>query len=175
MKQINEMNMFAKYLKRTSVLLLAALVMSACEGSKEGPKKDAREAFVGDYSFVSTGSIDLYAGALKVLAVPMNEEGFLSIALADEENAVWMIVEKDSSMGHVVGDGLFMEPTTARETFRNKLVMDLSFTYGKATLKEDTLSFVTNVDITATYSSDTLGILDNLTGKGQTTIVATKL
>ena len=53
--------------------------------------------------------------------------------------------------------------------------MDLSFTYGKATLKEDTLSFVTNVDITATYSSDTLGILDNLTGKGQTTIVATKL
>ncbi len=174
MKQINGMNMFAKYLKRTSVLLLAALVMSACEGSKEGPKKDAREAFVGDYSFVSTGSIDLYAGALKVLAVPMNEEGFLSIALADEENAVWMIVEKDSSLGHVAGDGLFLEPTTARETFK-KLVMDLSFTYGKATLQEDTLSFVTNVDITATYSSDTLGILDNLAGKGQTTIVATKL
>lgn len=55
------------------------------------------------------------------------------------------------------------------------LVMDLSFTYGKATLKEDTLSFVTNVDITATYSSDTLDIPLKLTGKGKTDIVAIKL
>ena len=159
--------MQTKYLTRIFAILLAILTFAACDRSKEEePSTDPRDIFVGDYSFVSTGSIDLYAGALK-RTVPMNEKGNLSIALGKEANTVWVIAAGDSTLAYVSDNQLLMEPTEDEATFGD-LVMEMSFTYGKATLKDNQLSWTSDVDITASYK-------DHLfLGSGKVDIVATK-
>ena len=55
------------------MLLMATLVFCGCDRGWDPTK--SREAFVGDYTFVSTGNIDLYMGAVKAFTVPMDKEG----------------------------------------------------------------------------------------------------
>ena len=149
---------------RTCAILMAVFTLCACEGPNS---QDPREAFVGDYTFTSTGQVDLYAGSFKFASVPMDEKGELSIALATKTDEVWIIAENDTTPGHVSGNNLFMDPATVEETF-GEIVMTLAFTYGKATLNHDTLSFPTNVVITATYQDK------SLSPNGQVDIVAIK-
>lgn len=153
-----------KYFTRTCAILLATLLMSACEGTK----KDVREPFIGEYTFVSTGDVDLYAGVLKITTIPMNEEGKLSIFAADEPNQVWMVAGEDTTLGHVKGNELYLDSLNAQSTYNN-LVLNISFTYEKATLEGNQLSWVTNAKISATYNAL------YLSGIGKVNIVATKV
>ena len=155
--------MFVKYLTRTCAVLLAALMLSACENTM----KDYREPFLGDYTFVSKGSVDMYDGATKLISIPMNEMGTLSILPGDDLNHVWVVAEGDSTLARVSDNELFMDPTTDVSKF-GEVVMELSFTYGTATLEGDRLSFVTDVTVKATYQSQ------SLYGTGEVEIVATK-
>ena len=151
---------------KTFAIFMAVLTLSACERTSQ--PKDARDAFVGDYSFTSIGSIDLfYADSLKVITVPMNEKGELSIALATNPNDIWMIAENDTTTGHVSGNSFTIDPATDEATF-GQLVMTLYYTYGKATLSHDTLSIPANVVITASYQDK------NLSGVGKVDVVAIK-
>ena len=147
------------------VMVLAVVALCGCERS--GETSDPRLAFVGEYTFVSTGDIDLYLGSTKAFAVPMDKEGEMSIKLAEKSNAVWIIAEGDSVLAAVSGNELYMEPMK-QETTVAGISMDMSFSYGKATLENNQLSWITNVDITATYMSL------QVTGSGQVVIVATK-
>ena len=156
------MNDFA----RTCAVLMTILLLTACDRSKQ-PEIDPREAFVGNYSFTSTGSVDLYLGELKMASYPMNEQGEMSIALAQKPDEVMVIVEKDTSLAHVADNYLLIEPSTAVEKF-GEVEMTFSFTYGKATISNRVLTFPTNVSISAAYQDKTVS------GSGQVEIVAVK-
>ena len=159
--------MQTKYLTRIFAILLAILTFAACDRSKEEPSTDPRDIFVGDYSFESVGSIDLYAGLVKVVTVPMDQKGELSIVPGDKDDMVWIIASGDTALAYVSDNQLLMEPTEDEATFGD-LVMEMSFTYGKATLKDNQLSWTSDVDITASYK-------DHLfLGSGKVDIVATK-
>lgn len=153
-------------MKKVLFFLVMFVAFAACR-SKDEPSADPRDAFVGDYSFVSEGSIDLYAGVSKVFTIPMNETGDLSIKPATESNAVWVIAESDSTKGYVSGSQLFMDPTSEDTQF-GELNLHLSFTYGKATLQDNQLSWPSDVAITASYKDY------NLLGNGRVDITATK-
>ena len=155
------------YFSRTCTVLMTLLLLTACEKATEPQPKDPREAFIGNYSFYSSGSVDLYADTTKIGSYPMNEEGEMSIAPATEPNDVMVIAENDTSIGHIADGYLLIEPTTAVEKF-GEMDMNLSFTYGKATLNNRVLTFPTNVTITATYQDMTFS------GYGQVDIVAIK-
>lgn len=156
--------MLKKYLTRAFVALSAALTLVACEGQKTDP----REAFVGEYSFVTTGDIDLYAEGVKVDTYPLDQEGEMSISLGDKENAVFVKIDKDSTTAYVSGNQLFMEPTHEEATFK-ELVMSIKFIYGKGELVEDRLTMSADVEVKATYR-ETI----SLSGSGTVNIVATK-
>ena len=155
-----------KNLIKTSIMLLALWTLSACERGNQ-PGNDPRQAFVGEYDFTSSGSVDVYVGAVKMGSLPMNEKGTMSISTATEPNEVWVIAKEDSTLAHVSGNFLFMDPTSKVETFRS-IDLNLSFTYGKATLSHDTLSFPTDVTISATYEDK------SISGTGHVDIVAVK-
>ena len=159
--------MQTKYLTRFFALLLAILTFAACDRSKEEPSTDPRDIFVGDYSFESVGSIDLYADLVKVVTVPMDQKGELSIVSGDKDDMVWIIASGDTALAYVSDNQLLMEPTEDEATFGD-LVMEMSFTYGKATLKDNQLSWTSDVDITASYKEHILS------GIGTVDIVATK-
>jgi len=159
--------MLTKYLKGALAIMMAIVAFSACERSKDAPSIDPRDAFVGDYAFSSTGNIDLYAGAVKVISIPMDQVGELSIVPGDKDDAVWVIASRDSALAYVKDNQLIMEPTTDKATFR-ELVMEMSFTYSNGTLKDSLLSLSSDVEITASYREHTLF------GTGTVDIVATK-
>lgn len=148
---------------KTCAIFMAVLTLSACERASQ--PKDARDAFVGDYTFTSTGSVDIFAGNLKMFTVPMHETGELSIAKDSVPNRVMMVAENDTSYGYVSNNYLFLDSLKAVETY-GEIDMNLSFTYGKATLSHDTLSIPTNVVITASYQDK------NLSGVGKVDVVA---
>ena len=158
--------MFTKNLAKVCAILMTVLTFAACEGSKQEPT-DPRNAFVGNYSFVTTGNIDLYAGSKKIVTVPLDKKGDMSITLGEVSNTVWIISSGDSALAYVSDNQLFMDPSVDEMTF-GELVMHLSFTYGKATLNNETLTWNSEVEITASYKDLTL------TGSGQVEIVATK-
>ena len=153
-----------KHLKILCAILLVAVMLWGCE---RGGGADARTSFLGDYTFVSNGDIDLYAGSVKVVTVPLDKEGEMSIVAADKANTVWIIAENDTALAYISGSELFMEATKDTTTIGG-VSMEMSFTYGRATLVENKLSWTTDVDITATYKSM------SLSGKGKVDIVATK-
>lgn len=161
------MMMRKNYFSRTCAVLMTLLLLTACEKATEPQPKDPREAFIGNYSFYSSGSVDLYADSTKIVSYPMNEEGEMSIAPAPQPDDVMVIAGNDTSIGHVSDNYLLIEPTTAVEKF-GEMDMNLSFTYGKATFTNRVLTFPTKVSITATYQDMTFS------GYGQVDIVAIK-
>ena len=150
---------------KTCAIFMAVLTLSACERASQ--PKDARDAFVGDYTFTSTGSVDIFAGELKVYTIPMSETGELSIAKDSVPNRVMMVAGNDTSYGRVSDNYLFLDSLKAVETY-GEIEMNLSFTYGKATLSHDTLSIPSYVIISASYQSMTLS------GSGQVDVIAVK-
>ena len=160
--------MQTKYLTRIFAILLAILTFAACDRSKEEePSTDPRDVFVGDYSFESVGSIDLYAGLVKVVTVPMDQKGELSIVPGDKDDMVWIIASGDTALAYVHDNQLLMEPASEEATI-GELVMELSYTYSTATLKDNRISFSSEVEITASYKEHILS------GIGTVDIVATK-
>ena len=150
---------------KTCAIFMAVLTLSACERASQ--PKDARDAFVGDYTFTSTGSVDIFAGELKVYTIPMSETGELSIAKDSVPNRVMMVAGNDTSYGRVSDNYLFLDSLKAVETY-GEIEMNLSFTYGKATLSHDTLSLPSYVIISASYQSMPLS------GSGQVDVIAVK-
>lgn len=164
--------MIKKYVKGVLAVMIAVVALSACENKQqqpvEEPQVDPREAFVGDYSYVTSGDIDLSAGVLPFhTTVPLDYEGEMSITLGDEQNTLWVKAEGDSTVAYVSGNQLFFDPIT-KETSFGDLVMHLSFTLGKATLEGDQLSLTSDVEVSATYMDY------GLSGNGKVDIVATK-
>ena len=153
-------NFFAKF----CAVLMAVMVLVSCE---RNDGKDPRDAFVGDYTFVSTGSIEFEIGVPPLNTMPINETGEMSIVKADKENAVWVIADNDTSVAYVSGNQFFMEPSIQKEKF-GPVEMVLEYTYSPALLKDNVLTLESYVDVTAIYDEKTVA------GHGEVEVVATK-
>ena len=152
-----------KYLFIAITLIVSALAFTACEKDKVDP----RDAFIGEYDFNATGSVELYAGSTHLLDVPLDEAGTLAISKAEEEGQVLIIGYNDTIHAAVSGNNLFLESTVYTQEYNGATIM-MTLVYGKATLEENQLSWETDVQATATYS-----VLSG-SGTGHITVVATK-
>lgn len=163
--------MIKKYVKGVLAVMIAVVALSACENKQqqpvEEPQIDPREAFVGDYKYVTSGDIDLYIGALPFNTVPLDYEGDMAITLGDEQNTLWVKAEGDSVVAYVSGSQLFLDPVVKETTF-GELDMQLSFTFSKATLEGDKLSCSSDVEISASFMDY------SLLGSGKVDVVSTK-
>ena len=151
-------------MKRLFILLATATLLVSCE---RPAAEDPRQAFVGDYDFVSTGNIDIYADSLKLFSLPMDKTSEMKLSPAEKDNELWLIAEGDSTIARLSDGRLFIDPATEQRTYGG-IVLTLSYTYSPATLENDRLSLTSTVEISATHKDR------SLSGRGQVDIVATK-
>lgn len=149
-------------LKKFVFAAMAVVMLAACGGNEVDP----RDAFVGAYAYTATGSVDFQAGGLQV-TLPLNKTGNLTISKVGDGNKVVIEGYNDPINATVSGNQLILESNTWQST-SGGIEFDLTFTYGKATLSENQLTWDSDVYGTAKYSSITAD------GNGDLSVVAIK-
>lgn len=146
-------------------IVMVAAVLCGCERGHVDP--DPREAFVGDYSYVSTGEIELYLGDVPAGKLPLDNEGEFTLVLGKASNEILMIEENDTAVAVVSNNTIYLEPLTQIESM-GKIDMEITYDYGEATLINNQLDWQGEVSVKATYQGAVLS------GSGPMEIVATK-
>ena len=147
-------------------LLMSSFILICCT-PRETEEPDARDIFIGSYSFEATGIVDCYSGATKVMSIPLDEKGTFTISKTDINDRVNIVGYNDTIHATVDGNQLILESNTYSIN-QNGLDMTFSFTYDKATLKQNQLSWDTDVNAKILYNGMTF------TGQGQVSMLATK-
>ena len=148
-------------------LLLAAIVLCSCERGTQN--QNTRDAFIGEYSFTSTGQISLYKpDSTEAFSIPVKENGELSIVAGTKENEVLIIADKDTTYALISDYDMFMQPDTTVETM-GSVEMTMFSRYSKATLENNRMAWMSYADVSASFKSH------SLFGKAEVEIVATKL
>lgn len=150
-------------LKKLFFAAMAVVMLAACGGKNE---VDQRDAFVGAYAYTATGSVDFQAGFYQV-NLPLNETGTFTIRKEGDGDKVVIEGYNDPINAVVSGNQLILESNTLHSS-SGAIEFDLIFTYGKATLIDNQLTWNTDVSGTAQYSSITA------TGGGTVSMVAIK-
>lgn len=147
-------------------IVMVAAVLCGCERGCIDP--DPRVAFVGDYSYVSTGEVDLYLGGVPVgEQLPLDNEGEFTMVLGEASNEILMIEENDTTVAVVSNNTIYLEPLTQIESM-GEVDMEITYDYGEATLINNQLDWQGEVSVKATYKGAVLS------GSGPMEIVATK-
>ena len=145
-------------------IVMVAAVLCGCERGQVDP----RVAFVGDYSYVSTGEVDLYLGGVPVgEQLPLDNEGEFTLVLGEASNEILMIEENDTTVAVVSNNTIYLEPLTQIESM-GEVDMEITYDYGEATLINNQLDWQGEVSVKATYKGAVLS------GSGPIEIVATK-
>ena len=145
-------------------IVMVAAVLCGCERGQVDP----RVAFVGDYSYVSTGEVDLYLGGVPVgEQLPLDNEGEFTLVLGEASNEILMIEENDTTVAVVSNNTIYLEPLTQIESM-GEVDMEITYDYGEATLINNQLDWQGEVSVKATYKGAVLS------GSGPMEIVATK-
>lgn len=145
------------------MILTVLLAWTACEGNKE---VDPRDAFIGAYTYSASGSVDFNFG-ITSYSVPLNEQGTFTISKSGDGDKVVIEGWNDPIYATVSGNQLTLESNNYDTTYGG-IALQLSFSYGKATLVDDRLTWDTNVSGKAQYS----GL--SAIGEGVVSMVATK-
>lgn len=144
---------------------MVAAVLCGCERGHVDP--DPRVAFVGDYSYVLTGEIELYMDSVPAGKMPLDHKGEFTFVLGEASDEILMIEKNDTSVAVVSNNTIYLEPVTQIESMGG-VDMEVIYDYGEATLVNNQLDWQVEVSIKATY----LGSV--LSGSGPIEIVATK-
>ncbi len=144
-------------------IVMVAAVLCGCERGQVDP----RVAFVGDYSYVTTGEIELYLGDVSAGKMPLDNEGEFTFVLGKASNEILMIDENDTTVAVVSNNTIYLEPMTQIESM-GEVDMEVIYDYGEATLINNQLDWQVEVSIKATYKGAVLS------GSGPIEIVATK-
>lgn len=144
-------------------IVMVAAVLCGCERGQVDP----RVAFVGDYSYVLTGEIELYMDSVPVGKMPLDHEGEFTFVLGEASDEILMIEKNDTTVGVVSNNTIYLEPVTQIESM-GEVDMEVIYDYGEATLVNNQLDWQVEVSITATYQGAVLS------GSGPIEIVATK-
>lgn len=150
-------------LKKLFFAAMAVVMLAACGGTNE---VDQRDAFVGAYAYTATGSVDFQTGFFQV-NLPLNESGTFTIRKEGDGDKVVIEGYNNPINATVSGNQLILESNTWQST-SGGIEFDLTFTYGKATLSENQLTWDSDVYGTAKYSSITAD------GNGTVSVVAIK-
>ena len=152
-----------KYFYNSCMILAVLFALTACGENKE---VDQRDIFVGAYSYEATGSVDFNFG-ITSYSVPLNEQGIFTISKSGDGDQVVIEGWNDPIYATVSGNQLTLESNNYDTTYGG-IALQLSFSYGKATLVDDRLTWDTNVSGKAQYS----GL--SAIGEGVVSMVATK-
>lgn len=144
-------------------IVMVAAVLCGCERGQVDP----RVAFVGDYSYVLTGEIELYMGDVSAGKLPLDNEGEFTLVLGKASNEILMIDGNDTTVAVVSNNTIYLEPLTQIESMRG-VDMEITYDYGEATLINNQLDWQGEVSVKATYQGFVLS------GSGPIEIVATK-
>ena len=132
--------------------IAAAFVFVACDGD-DGNKADARDAFVGAYNYVATGSVAAYYDDRMIVRFPLDSKGKFIISKVGDGDEVIINGLREMDRAIVLGEQLIMEgPKVITTTYDNNL---LKFSYSDAygTMNGDTLNIVMNVDVVREYDT----------------------
>ncbi len=151
--------MKTKNLFRLCVAALAMVAFAAC--SSNGP--DARDAFVGKYSYEATGSIDF-----QIVKVPLDEKGTLTISKKGDKDQVIITGYNDTINATVAGNVMTLENATYSETIQGVNCV-MNFEYDKASLTDNVLRWTSKINATGQYS------VMQAQGTGTVSVVATKI
>ena len=149
--------MWTKLGKKTGWLIAIVLILTACSPSGQEPKvpEDARDAFVGQYDYSSTGNIEFTALGAVPMSIPLNKEGSFTIAKESEENKVAIVGailgEKDSIHAIVTGNQLVLEQSSTSYK-EDDMSIQMMLSYDKATLTGNELVWDADILGVATYS-----------------------
>ena len=162
------MNIMKKSFPFIVMMLLAVAVLCSCERGKSDPK-DARDAFLGDYTYtyVVPDSIPIYMGSTLMDYFPLEGEGEFSLIEGDTVNELWMIDSGDTALAIVTGNKIYLEPVTLTETF-NGIEIETRYNYGYGVLSGNRITWTVDVFMSATYTGLTMS------GSGLMDLVATK-
>lgn len=147
---------------------LATLLFASCDPNTPTTTTptDPRDKFVGEYSFVATGNVNVNL-TITEWNIPLNESGTFEITKAEAENEV-LITGYGATINAVVSDNqLILESTTSEMEYSGATVQ-LTFTHGRATLTDSQLTWSTTVTAIVTYNSLTAS------GNGQISMIADK-
>ena len=154
-------------IKTGLIALMAVIGLASCETAQQ--KEKQTEAFVGEYTYETTGSADLYAGVVKLTTIPLNTTGSFSIVPCEEANRVAIVKGSDSIYAIVSGNDLYIEVPSLNYTYSDYFEVKLVFSGNKATRNEDnTIHWQSDVMAIGVYGSY------SATGNGNIDLVATK-
>ena len=155
-----------KWIRKISWMLAMVLVLVAC--SKEDKEEvDPRDAFVGTYDYKATGNVDIYAGGVKTLSIPLNDNGTFSISKYGDENKVVIVGYNDSIRAVVNGDQLALESDTITYSY-GQFNLQMMLSYENAKLVDKKLNWEADIMAMGTYESYSIN------GSGHVSMEATK-
>ena len=132
--------------------IAAAFVFVACEGD-DGNKADARDAFVGTYNYVATGSVAAYYDGNMIMNYPLDSKGRLDILKVGSGDEVMIDGLREMDRAIVLGDQLIMEGPMVITTRYGNNLRKFSYSDAYGTMNGDTLNIVMNVDVVREYDS----------------------
>ena len=155
-----------KTLKGICVIAMTVAVLCGCE--RQEPK-DAREAFVGNYTYtyLAPDSIPVYIDTMKVGSIPVEGEGEFSLVLGNAENELWMVEEGDTTLATVSGKTIYLEPVTTFVTYMG-IDIETRYDYGTGVLTGNQIKWKVDAFMKGTY----MGI--SMSGSGPMDLIATK-
>jgi len=142
---------------------VALVAFAACEHQQE---VDPRDAFVGTYTYDANGSVVFNFGITNY-SVPLYKQGTFTISKVGDGNKVVIEGWNNPINATVSGNQLTLESNNY-DTMYGEIALQLSFSYGTATLADNRLSWNTDVSGEGRYGSYTA------IGTGAVSMVATK-
>lgn len=154
--------MKAKILSKFCIVLSAMVALVACGGPGE---VDPRDQFVGGYNYESTGKAEIKVGPL-TYNIPLDGKGSFSVSKVGDKDKVMLVGYNDTINATVSGNQLILESNVVY-TETSGVPVQLTFTYDRATLTDDQLTWNSAVKAYATYSGYAVY------GDGTVSVVAT--
>jgi hypothetical protein len=145
---------------------LAAVVLVAFAACEKKQEVDPRDAFVGAYTYEAKGHVDFNFG-ITSYSIPLNNQGTFTISKSGDGNKVVIEGWNDPINATVSGNQLTLESNNY-ETKYGEITLQLSFSYGTATLSDNKLTWETEVSGSGQYGSL------SATGNGVVSMIATK-
>lgn len=153
------------------VIFLPGMVSCSSDEPEEKSPENSRDAFVGEYDYISTGNLDIFVAGVKIYSLPLDREGSFEIVKEEEDNKVAIVGaiygEKDSIHAIVTGNQLTLENNSV--SYSNELAsLQMALSYPPVTLTDGKMVCDANMIGIGTFQSY------SITGNGHVKIEATK-
>ena len=115
---------------------------------------DARDAFIGAYSFVSEGTVTVYntENDVRIMTLPLDVQGELVITKMREKDKVAITIADCAISATVSGNRLIIE-SFAIETTINEDQVEYTFSEASGILINNTLSWKSKVNAELSYQA----------------------